>query len=96
MPSAGGHRGGDGGTTPYLPYKAAPKRTDGAPPKAPPAKVPPAKAGAPCAVPPKRMWDAAGRPLARDPMAQRHALAAEVLNDIGAASLDAHLARRAV
>ncbi len=39
---------------------------------------------------------AAGRPLARDPMAQRHALAAEVLNDIGAASLDAHLGRRAV
>jgi hypothetical protein len=39
---------------------------------------------------------AAGRPVALDPMARRHAMAADLLHDLGAASLDAHLARRAV
>ncbi len=39
---------------------------------------------------------AAGRPLALDPMAQRHAAAADLLRDLGAASLNAYLVRRAV
>jgi hypothetical protein len=43
-----------------------------------------------------RALAAAGRPVALDQMAQRHAIAAEVLHDLGAASLDAHRARRAV
>jgi type IV secretory pathway TrbF-like protein len=39
---------------------------------------------------------AAGRPVTLDPMARRHAAAADLLRDLGAASLDAYVARRAV
>ena len=39
---------------------------------------------------------AAGRPVALDPMARRHAAAADLLRDLGAASLDAYRGRRAV
>jgi hypothetical protein len=39
---------------------------------------------------------AAGRPVALDPMARRHAIAADLLHDLGAASLDAYVTRRAV
>lgn len=39
---------------------------------------------------------AAGRPVALDPMARRHAAAADLLRDLGAASLDAYVERRAV
>ncbi len=39
---------------------------------------------------------AAGRPVALDPMARRHAVAADLLHDLGAASLEAYVTRRAV
>ena len=39
---------------------------------------------------------AAGRPVALDPMARRHTAAADLLGDLGAASLDAYRERRAV
>lgn len=38
----------------------------------------------------------AGQPIALHPMAQRHALAADLLADVGAPSLNAYVARRAV
>jgi hypothetical protein len=37
-----------------------------------------------------------GHPIALHPMAQRHALAADLLGDVGAPSLRAYLSRRAV
>lgn len=39
---------------------------------------------------------AAGRPVALDPMAVRHAAAADLLRDVAAVSLDAYVERRAV
>lgn len=43
-----------------------------------------------------RAMAAAGQPIALHPMAQRHALAADLLADVGAPSLNAYVARRAV
>ncbi len=43
-----------------------------------------------------RALAAAGRPVVLDPMAQRHAAAADLLGDLGAASLNAYRVRRAV